>query len=386
MWHLALNFGAIIFEHFFLKMQKRTIEKLFYSVCINKIKTKLFPRYKMLTHPLRFLTDINDIGTCYDMSENNIIYFGNYVLFRPSYQRDKRGEGYNYSNAVLIDLDKSYIDISKMYKSLKNHNIDMTKQKHILYADYSIDGMYDDRWSKQLEDASVTNYITIPDTNNYYLSRIQYCGKQNTLLITHQNYLNPRTYTLIDLKTLSIIDSEFGNNKAQKYIKYTDVKFDCKFDYNCYSPYDIENEFRAISREYMDCNFNEIICMITQIKNELPPSKYTNIATGAIKSNGLLFIETGIWDIDWHLKNFGIGIIKQNMATCNISHDMQYVVYGYILHEIYSYLMQLNKLMQCISITAIYYLETLPYCNEPPFKDLKIPATYTEFCKSIRDI
>jgi hypothetical protein len=338
----------------------------------------------MITHPLRFLTQTNGIGRCRDYTDNNIIYFGNYVLFRPSYQRDKHGEGYNYSKAILVNLEKSHIDITKFYQLLNNHSIDITKERHILYEHYTAyNNLYDDKWLKLLSQANTYQVLEIPNTNAYYLNRIQFDAKQNTLLITHVTYTNSRTYTLIDLTTLSIIDSEFGNNKAKKYITYADIVFDCKFEYTYYSPYDLDNAYRDISREYMNVNFETIISNAKILKNELLPSKYTAIPTGSFKSPGLLFIEIGAWDISWHLKNYCGGYPMQYlMDSSNISADMQYKVYEYLLRDIYTYLTQLYKLMQLLFVTATYYLETKPYCDQPIFTEFKIPDTYSAFLKT----
>lgn len=341
----------------------------------------------MFTHPLRCLTNINNIGVCCDDSNDNIIYFGNYVLFRPCYQRDKYNYGYNYGNAILVDLEKSHIDISKYYQLLNNHNIDITKQTHMLWSMYKY-YEYDNEWLELLKQASVSHFIEIPNTEAYYLNRIQFDIEHNTLLITHKTYYNPRTYTLINLDSLTIIDSEFGISKARKYISISDIIYDCKFEYSYESLYINNNcEFIdiSISNEYININFDEIICRMKILKTTKSSilSKYTHVSTNAINSNGLLFIIDGAWDVNWHLKNNSIDDIQHIMNSYNIVVDIQYIIYEYLLCDIYTYLNQINNLMQLIYISAFYYLITNPCYYLQIFTELAIPNTYVEFCKNI---
>lgn len=339
----------------------------------------------------RFWTDIEKTGRCDDTSDNNIIYFGNYVLYRPNYRRNKFGAGYNYSDAVLIDLSKSYIDIPKFFTLFKANNINIMKQQHILntiYNPYSKNNDY--RWIENLKEASKSNYLEISNTSAYYLSRIQYTSKHNILLITHKTYSTPRSYTLINTESLTIIDSGFGNNKAQYYIKtmHLDFDYDCIYKYVYHvSPFDADDYFN-ISDNWKTCDLDEITVSVTLLKNRLPVSKYSSICTGSHKGPGLLFIENGLSDTNWNINNFKINTLIEMLDTY-IPDDIKYIIHKYALYDLYIYLFQHKKIIMLIYCTSIYHLQQnlLPGTDNVNLSYiLNIPNTFKEFYTLIKNI
>ena len=379
----------------------------------------------MNLRPFRFMTDLHVKLPCIDRSDDNIIYFDNYVLYRPNYRRPKTNNGYDYQNAVLIDLDNSHIDINKFYDLLKAHDIDIKKQKHIGFTDATI-------WIEQLEQSCVTKYLEIPNTDLYHLHRIQYCKNSNKLLITHLNYddldeesyrlhwacnpvqrywrntdLSPtkdglkipwsrnfnytphhtdnpvqcERYTLIDTKNMVILRSNFmnfyePNLNVYKILSKMKITYDCEFSY---LEMDEENTITKYNYREDTINLKNILAQKKELINTLPETEYTFYGTGIVKHNGLLFINKNAWNTQWYYEQ---SMLKQlpDVITSELPLELQNIIKQYQMHDVYTYIKNIYALMQVIGIIRISCL----LYNEHVFDKLNIPATFAEFCKLVK--
>lgn len=329
----------------------------------------------MFWHPIRAITDITGIRNCRDCTENNIIYFGNYVLFRPNYQRHKCTEQYRYFNAIIIDLDNSYVDINKFYSLLGEHNINITEQDHILHRCQN--SSYDSTWIDLLKQVSVTKYLEIPETNNYKLHKLQFNNKTKTLLVTSRSFEHEDKHMFIDLTTMSIIPDE-EITKQYIFSFLDNISITCGYTYFT-DDYDYALDIIDGSN-YHNVDFDSIICVSKYDGHEDVETNYTHFETNAIKSNGLMFVNEGFCNIEWHIENFGIYNILDmlNMDVADIiPPEILYNIYDYVLVDVYEYLKKTDNLMQKIYITAMYYLEGHP--QTLTFDKLKMPTTYNEF-------
>lgn len=150
-------------------------------------------------HPIRYISIYDPRAIC-DDSPNNIIYFGNYLLYRPSYQRQKMSDGYYYDDVVLVDLSASYVDLNKFYDDLEVHNIHIDNVSHILYNIYEPHAT-EGKWLDLLKGAIVRKHINIPSTNGYKLSALVYDEVNKTVILTCNDYYVNQIYIQIDLPT-----------------------------------------------------------------------------------------------------------------------------------------------------------------------------------------
>lgn len=209
---------------------------------------------------------------CEDISNNNIIKFGNYILYRPCKSENIKYKGVYYNNAILIDVSKPNFNlhntvdqIVKKYKLNRHTNLNDEQIKDKISY-----GSLESNKFGYLN--NVNNYLEIPDTDKYYLERIQVIKNDsvdsNILIITHKYYTKPRTYTIIDLNNFCVIESNIGNNTKQRKYKYKkeNIEFECFMSYTFYCPYSYENHYRKVSTEYKSVSLSELICSTTVIK------------------------------------------------------------------------------------------------------------------------
>lgn len=337
----------------------------------------------MNLHPLRFVTDLHVKSPCIDRSVDNIIYFDKFVLYRPNYRRPKSNDGFDYQNAVLIDLDNSHIDINKFYDLLKAHDIDIKKQSHIMFKDATV-------WSELLSQSCVSKYLEIPNTALYHLHRIRYCKDSNKLLITHLNYddSDEESHTLIDTKNMVIIRSNFGpkfmnfyeiNLYVYKILSKMNIVYDCKFSYLDMDEemFEFSNYTKTITkykyRKYT-INLKNILAQKNELINTLPETEYTFYGTGVVKYNGLLFINKNAWNIQWYYEQ---SMLKQlpDEITSELPLELQDIIKQYHMHDVYTYIKKINALMQVIGIIRISCLLD----KDRVFSELNIPNTFAEF-------
>ncbi len=303
-------------------------------------------------HPLRFAYlpgDYKYLG-CYDRTDFPIMFIGDYALFRPNYTRYKHGVSYWYDNLVIVDLAKSYIDINKFKDLLHEKHIDLTQQKHIVNRSFG-NANYDNTWYKLFRQASQCVSMTVQDTSKYYLSRIQYFSANNLLLITHDKYKEPKTYTLIDLNTLLVIESSFGVMQDM-----TEVTYDIEFDYFYESEFD---ELTPINSESGDdkLNYPEYHCKYRILADKLGEPKYTFKSIGVIKNNGLLFMETSGFTTKWCIDNMYKPAISQLEIT-SVPDDISCIVSEHILFEVFIYVITVYQIMRLICLTSIAYTDS----------------------------
>ena len=318
-------------------------------------------------HPLRFAYlpgDYKYLG-CYDRTDFPIMFIGDYALFRPNYTRNKHSECYWYDNLVIVDLSKSYIDINKFKDLLQKKHIDLTQQKHIVNRCFSNTINYDDTWYSLLKNASQCVSMTVPNTYKYYLNRIQYCSANNQLLITHDKYHEPRSYTLINLNTLQVIAS------GTKMRDMKEITYDIVFDYFYESGFD---ELTLINSESEDdkLNCNEYHCKYRILVDKLGEPKYAFKSIGVIKNNGLLFTETNAFTTEWYIDNMYRPAVRL-LETTGMPYDISYIVGEHILFEVFMYIITVYQIMRLICLTSIAYED-----NEHKL-EWHIPLTWDKF-------
>lgn len=335
----------------------------------------------MNMQPLRFITNLNVKLPCVDRSDDNIIYFDNYVLYRPNYRRPKSNDGFDYQNAVLVDLANSHIDINKFYDLLKSNDIDIKKQSHIMFKGSTV-------WTELLEQSCVTKYLEIPGTNLYHLHRIQYCKDSDKLLITHFNYdySDDELCTLIDTKNMVILRSNFGPNFVNFYepnlyvykiLSKMNIVYDCKFSY-----LDMDEESYLSNNTITKYNYREdtinlknILAKKKELINTLPETEYTFYGTGIVKHNGLLFINKNAWDTKWYYEQFSLNRLPEVIIS-EMPPELQDIIRKYHMHDVYTYIKKINALMQVIGIIRLIRLLD----KERVFRELNIPNTFAGFC------
>lgn len=341
----------------------------------------------MISHPLRFITNLHVKTPCIDRSDDNIIYFDNFVLYRPNYRRPKSNDGYDYQNAVLIDLVNSHIDINKFYDLLKTNDIDIKKQSHIMFKDAAV-------WSELLAQSCVSKYLEIPNTDLYHLHRIQYCKDSNKLLITHLNYdeSDEESYTLIDTKNMVILRSNFGPNfmnfyeinlNVYKILLKMNIVYDCVFKY-----FDMDEESYLSNNTITKYNYKNdtinlknILAQKKELINILPETEYTFYGTGVVKGNGILFINKNAWNLTWY---YDQSILKQlpDVITSELPLELQEIIAKYHMQDLYTYIKKIDALMQKLGIIRISCLLD----KEHVFNKLDIPNTFAEFCICSRNL
>jgi hypothetical protein len=246
-----------------------------------------------VNHPLRFAYLPNDYGYfgCYDRTDFPIMFIGDYALFRPNYTRNKHGDCYRYGDLVIVELSKSYIDMNKFKDLLQEKHIDLTQQTHIVNRYFNNSG-YDDTWYNLLKQSSQCTSITVPNTELYYLNRIQYFSDNNQLLITHEKYREPRTYTLIDMNTLLVVESGFGNCRCEKLMQnMPEITFDIAFDYFYESGFD---ELTPINSDSGDdkLNYCEYHCKYRILVDKLGELKYRSYSILSPHQVGAILVES----------------------------------------------------------------------------------------------
>ena len=309
----------------------------------------------MSVHPFKYSTYPKSVGATYD----NIIYINNFVIYRPNYTIDKRGDTYSYSPLYIVDLYKSFVDLYKFNDLLCRDNIDLSQEPHT----------FTDNTRKLLillDEASSKFELEIPNTENNYLHRIQY-SKCNKLLITRKVEDNPRDYILVDLNTLKIIYAG-GNKQIKKLLKTLNIVYDVQYIYG-YS------EYLLGAMEYE--------CKSKVLKDELPANNniYDYIRIEYIKTPKLLFIENDIKTINWYINN----IYKPTQIIYELLPlpiELIDLIDSYIISNLYKYINNIEILINKIKATCDYYLKK--YSNEDIAYIEDIPKTELEFRKIVK--
>ncbi len=335
---------------------------------------------------------------CEDISANNIIKFGNYILYRPCKSDNNKSKGVYYNNAILIDVSKPNFNL--------HNTVDQIVKKYNLNRQTNLN---DEQLKDKIRRCSlksdkfgyinnVNNYLEIPDTDKYYLERLQVIKNDsvgNILIITHKYYTKPRTYTIIDLNNFCIIESNIGNNKKQNTYQYNkeNIVFECFMSYTFYCPYSLDNHYRKVSTEYKSVYWSELICSTTVIK-QWPPTVNYNVNfvdsynyqfyTKHHNYRILITIDKPL-NIKSFCQNMQFDAILDMLDTVNVDVDIQYEIVNYVLWDVYKYYAAL-----------VYTLFKMEYDEEKWFDDRvlsaqiikilgfnghKLPETYNDFYK-----
>ena len=311
----------------------------------------------MNTHPWKLFTYFINYSSCDDTSSNNIVYFDKYVLYRPNYQR-KLDDGYIYHNAILIDLENSYIDIDKFYHLLHENNIHIKDVKHILLSIW--EGSNEDKiWLSLLEKAIHMKYMVIPYTFDYNLKRVLFNKEEQSLIITSNDF-EDHYITYIDLETFTIEDTD---GDVTDEIDYTNTKgiFCCEFSYTGW----YNNEIVTIDKFNYDKVYSGSHCSHIELCIGSYTTKYTHVITGNLKAKGLLFVEKGANEFEWHVNNFNIVDCLNTLSTGKetINPDMMPVIHSYMLTNAISYYKKTYHLWTKLYCSSIYYLISEKYEN-----------------------